>query len=69
MSNKFGISIYSPTSQRVRPSLNGKVSFGVDSKREKSVTNYLLGEPLKDVDNFKDLGVTITKDLSCTLPH
>ena len=32
--------------------------------RDKSVTNYFLGEPLKDEDNFKDLVVTITKDLS-----
>ena len=32
--------------------------------RDKSVTNYFLGEPLKDEDNFKDLAVTITKDLS-----
>jgi len=30
----------------------------------KSVTNYFLGKPLKDVDNFKDLGVMITKHLS-----
>ena len=32
--------------------------------REKSITQYLLDKPLKDVKNFKDLGVTISKDLS-----
>ena len=32
--------------------------------RDKSVTNYFLSKPLKDVDNFKYLSVTITKDLS-----
>ena len=30
----------------------------------RSETNYFLEKPLKDVHNFKDLGVTITKDLS-----
>ena len=35
----------------------------ITHSRNKSVTNYLLGEPLKDDDN-QDLGVTITKDLS-----
>ena len=29
-----------------------------------SETNYFLEKPLKDVDTFKDLGVTITRDLS-----
>ena len=28
------------------------------------VTKYFFVKPLKDVDSFKDLGVTITKDLS-----
>ena len=32
--NKFGISVYSPISQRVSPSINGKVSLAIDSKRE-----------------------------------
>ena len=36
----------------------------ITHSRNKSVTNYFLGESLKDDDNFKDLGVTITKDLS-----
>jgi len=36
----------------------------ITHSRDKSVTNYFLGKPLKDVNNFKDLGVKITKDLS-----
>ena len=32
--------------------------------RDKSETNYFLVKSLKDVDNFKDLGATITRDLS-----
>ena len=36
----------------------------ITHSRDKSETNYFLEKPLKDVDNFKDLGVTITKDLS-----
>ena len=28
-----------------------------------SETNYFLEKPLKDVDTFKDLGVTLTRDL------
>ena len=32
--------------------------------RDKSETNYFLEKPLKDVDNFKDLGVIITRDFS-----
>ena len=39
-------------------------SMRITHSRDKSVTNYFLGQPLKDVNNFKDLGVTITKDLS-----
>ena len=39
-------------------------SLRITHSRDKSVTNYFLGQPLKDVNNFKDLGVTITKDLS-----
>lgn len=31
--------------------------------RCKSVTNYTFDKPLKDVDSFKDLGVTTIKDL------
>ena len=31
---------------------------------DRSETNYFSGMPLKDVDSFKDLGVTITRDLS-----
>ena len=36
----------------------------ITHSRDESETNYFLEKPLKDVDNFKDLGVTITKDLS-----
>ena len=36
------------------------VSMRITHSREKSETNYFLEKPLKDVDNFKDLGVTIT---------
>ena len=36
----------------------------ITHSRDKSVTNYTLDKPSKDVDSFKDLGVVITKDLS-----
>ena len=36
----------------------------ITHSRDKSVTNYYQRKPLKDVDNCKDLGVTVTKDLS-----
>ena len=36
----------------------------ITHSRDESETNYFLEKPLKDVDNFKDLDVTITKDLS-----
>ena len=36
----------------------------ITHSRVKSVTNYSFEKPVKDVDNFKDLGVTITKDRS-----
>ena len=39
-------------------------SIHITHSRDKSVTNYTLNKPLKDVDSFKDLGVVITKDLS-----
>ena len=32
--------------------------------RDKSITQYILDKPLKDVKSFKDLGVTISKDRS-----
>ena len=32
--DKLGVSVYSIINRRVGPSLNGKVSLGVDSKRE-----------------------------------
>ena len=35
--------------------------------RDKSLTQYMLDNHLKDVKSFKDLGVTISKDLSCYL--
>ena len=39
-------------------------SMRITHSHDKSATNYFLRKPLKDVDNFKDLGVTVTKDLS-----
>ena len=36
----------------------------ITHSRDRSETNYFLDKPLEDVDNFKDLGVTITRDLS-----
>ena len=39
-------------------------SMRITHTREKSFSQYLLDKPLKDVKNFKDLGVTISKDLS-----
>lgn len=39
-------------------------SMRITHLRDKSVTNYFLEKPLKDVTNFKDLGVTLTRDLS-----
>ena len=39
-------------------------SMRITHSRDRSETNYFLDKPLKDVDNFKDLGVTITRDLS-----
>ena len=36
----------------------------ITHSRDRSETNYFLEKPLKDVHNFKDLGVTKTKDLS-----
>ena len=39
-------------------------SMRITHSRDRSETNYFLEKPLKDVHNFKDLGVTITKDLS-----
>ena len=39
-------------------------SMRITHLRDKSETNYFLEKPLKDVYNFKDLGVTIARDLS-----
>ena len=39
-------------------------SMRITHSRDRSKTNYFLEKPLKNVDNFKDLGVTITRDLS-----
>ena len=39
-------------------------SMHITHSRDKSVTNYTLDKPLRDLDSFKDLGVVITKDLS-----
>ena len=46
---------------------NAKVkceSMRITHTRNKFVTQYILDKPLKDVKNFDDLGVTISKDLS-----
>ena len=34
MCNKLGVSVYSIINRRVSPSLNGKVSLGIESKQE-----------------------------------
>ena len=39
-------------------------SMRITHTREKSITHYMLDKPLKDEKSFKDLGVTISKDLS-----
>ena len=39
-------------------------SMQITHLHDKSDTNYFLEKSLKDVDNFKDLSVTITRDLS-----
>ena len=36
----------------------------ITHSRDKSSTNYKLGMVLKDVKSFKDLGITISKDLT-----
>ena len=38
--------------------------MSITHTREKSITQYMLDKPLKDVKSFRDLGVTISKDLS-----
>ena len=39
-------------------------SMRITHTRDKSITQYMLDKPLQDVKSFKDLGVTISKDLS-----
>ena len=39
-------------------------SMQITDSQNTTATNYSLGKTLKDVDSFKDLGGTITKDLS-----
>ena len=39
-------------------------SMRITHTRDKSITQYILDKPLKDVKSSKDLGVTISKDLS-----
>ena len=39
-------------------------SMRITHTRDKSITQYMLDKPLKDEKSFKDLGVTISKDLS-----
>ena len=36
----------------------------ITHSRDKSNTNYKLGTVIKDVKSFKDLGITISKDLT-----
>ena len=36
--------------------------------RDKFITQYMLDKPLRDVKSFKDLGVTISRDLSWDNP-
>ena len=36
----------------------------ITQTRDKSITQYMLDKPLKDLKSFKDLGVAISKDLS-----
>ena len=36
----------------------------ITNTRNKSITQYMLDKPLKDAKSFKDLGITISKDLS-----
>ena len=40
--NKLGVSVYSIINRRVSPSLNGKVSFGIDSKQEELAHLFIL---------------------------
>ena len=40
------------------------LSMRITHSSDRSNFNYFLEKSLKDVDNFKDLGITITRDLS-----
>ena len=39
-------------------------SMRITHTRDKSITQYMLDKPLKDVKSFKGLGAKIPKDLS-----
>ena len=39
-------------------------SMHITHTRDKSITQYMLDKPLKDVKSFKGLGAKISKDLS-----
>ena len=39
-------------------------SMRITHTRDKSIPQYMLDKPLKDMKSFKDLGITISKDLS-----
>ena len=39
-------------------------SMRITHTRDKSITQYMLDKPLKNVKSFKDLGIAISKDLS-----
>ena len=49
---------------QLRFNADERESMRITHLRDKSETNYFLEKSLKDVDDFKDLGVTITRDLS-----
>ena len=49
---------------QLRLNANKCESMRITHTRDKSITQYMLDKPLKDVKSFKDLGVAISKDLS-----
>jgi len=49
---------------QVRFNADKCASMSITHTRDKYITQYMLDKPLKDVKIFKDLGVTISKDLS-----
>ena len=49
---------------QLRFNANKCESMIITNTRNKSITQYMLDKPLKDAKSFKDLGITISKDLS-----